>query len=124
MPKKWSEIRSQSKLAPEEIERISQEVAQEVAHMRLDDLRRARNLSQEQLAEALGVDQAVVSRIEHRADLYLSTLRRFVHAVGGTMRIIVEFPDSPAEIELEMLSDIEPPIPSKRGRPTRGAAAA
>ena len=49
-----------------------------LAEMPLHELRRARRLSQEQLAEELGATQPEISKIEHRTDMYVSTLRRFV----------------------------------------------
>jgi transcriptional regulator with XRE-family HTH domain len=83
-----------------------------VARMKLDDLRRSRSLSQEQIAELLGINQGAVSKIEHRSDLYISTLRRFVHAAGGEIRIIAQFPGG-EPIELDVFGDLEPPA-SKR----------
>lgn len=64
-----------------------------LAEMPLHELRRARKLSQEQLAEELGATQPEISKIEHRTDMYVSTLRRFVEAMGGELEIIVRFPD-------------------------------
>ena len=61
--------------------------------MPLNELRRARQLSQEQLAEELGATQPEISKMEHRADMYVSTLRRFVEAMGGELEIIARFPD-------------------------------
>jgi hypothetical protein len=58
----------------------------------LKDLRLLAEQSQEQLAKALGVKQPSVHKIEHQTDLYLSTLRRFVEAVGGTLELRVSLP--------------------------------
>ncbi len=66
--------------------------------MPLQELRRARQLSQEQLAEELGATQPEISKIEHRTDMYVSTLRRFVEAMGGQLEIIARFPDGTIEI--------------------------
>jgi transcriptional regulator with XRE-family HTH domain len=81
--------------------------------MKLDELRRARHLSQEQLAEAWGKDQAAVSRIEHQTDLYVSTLRRFIEAAGGELCITARFPDGDP-VELGGFGDIEPPVHTPR----------
>jgi transcriptional regulator with XRE-family HTH domain len=69
-----------------------------LAAMPLQELRRARQLSQEQLAEELGATQPEISKIEHRTDMYVSTLRRFVEAMGGELEIIARFPDGTVEI--------------------------
>lgn len=62
--------------------------------MTLRELRRARQITQEQLAELLGIGQDSVSRLESRPDFKLSTLQNYVHALGGTLRIVADFPDS------------------------------
>lgn len=59
-------------------------------------LRQGRALTQSSVADALGMDQSEVSRLERRSDLLLSTLRRFVRATGGELRLVVEYPDAPA----------------------------
>ena len=59
----------------------------------LPGLRRARGLSQEVVARELGTSQPEVSRIEHREDLHLSTLRRYVEALGGRLEMTAHFPD-------------------------------
>jgi transcriptional regulator with XRE-family HTH domain len=61
--------------------------------MTLRDLRKAHELTQERIAEALHISQDGVSRIETRSDFLLSTLRSYVEAMGGKLRLIVEFPD-------------------------------
>jgi len=64
--------------------------------MTLRDLRRAQDLTQERMAELLGVGQDNISRLESRADMLLSTLRSYVAAMGGSLDLIVRFPDRPA----------------------------
>jgi transcriptional regulator with XRE-family HTH domain len=64
-----------------------------IRNMALDELRAARHLTQAQLAQALGIKQAGVSRFEKRTDLYVSTLRRVVEAMGGELEIRAIFPD-------------------------------
>jgi DNA-binding XRE family transcriptional regulator len=59
----------------------------------LRDLRKARDLTQVRMAEALHISQDGVSRIEKRSDFLLSTLRSYIEAMGGKLRLIVEFPD-------------------------------
>jgi len=66
--------------------------------MPLQELRHARHLSQEQLAQTLSVKQAAVSKIEKRTDMYISTLRNFIKAMGGDLEIIAKFPDGSVQI--------------------------
>lgn len=75
-------------------------------YMTLRDLRRARELSQERIAELLKIRQDSVSRMEKRSDLLLSTLRSYVKAMGGELRLIAEFPDRPP-VELGGLAELD-----------------
>lgn len=80
---KWSEIRRRG-TAEEEAE-IAAEVRALLRENALMQLRRRREISQQELAAALGVSQVNVSRIEHEDDLQLSTMRRFIEALGGEL---------------------------------------
>lgn len=60
---------------------------------RLAELRTQRSLTQRDVAGALNVSQANVSRIEHEDDLYLSTLRAYIEALGGELELSARFPD-------------------------------
>ena len=82
----------------EKLSRLSKERQQKVEH-------RSAQLLTEEMAEILQIDQANVSRIEKRADLMLSTLRKYITAMGGELRLVVEFPDRPP-ISLIGISDI------------------
>ncbi len=91
MAKKFSELRAKMSVeAQQESERRFQEMMDE---MPLEQLRRARKLTQEQLAETLNLNQSSISKLEKRTDLYLSTLSNFVSAMGGELEIRVVFPD-------------------------------
>jgi transcriptional regulator with XRE-family HTH domain len=63
--------------------------------LNLRQLRATLNLTQTQLAEALGVGQDEVSRAERRADMLISTLRHTVEAMGGTLDIVAHLPGHP-----------------------------
>lgn len=78
--------------------RINAETDRLEAEMRLRELRNARDLSQADLADALDTDQGNVSRLEQQADMYVSTLRRYLEALGGTLEIIAHFPDRDVRI--------------------------
>ncbi len=81
------------KLSPAQRKRVDARAAQLVAEeMSLRELRRAHKLTQERVAETLGIGQDQVSRLEQRSDLLLSTLRSYVEAMGGRLTLIAEFP--------------------------------
>jgi transcriptional regulator with XRE-family HTH domain len=69
-----------------------------VEEMPLDELREARELTQEQLARVLRVNQAAVSKMERRTDMYLSTLQGIIKAMGGQLEIRAVFPDGVVRI--------------------------
>ncbi len=75
--------------------------------MTLQELRRARKLTQVRLAKALGISQDGVSRLEKRSDLLLSTMRKSVEAMGGNLSLVVEFPDRKPVI-LSGIAAVEP----------------
>jgi DNA-binding XRE family transcriptional regulator len=60
----------------------------------LADLRASQGITQQEVAQTLGVSQSNISRIEHEEDLYLSTLRGYVEALGGRLEVNVVFPDA------------------------------
>lgn len=91
----------------------------------LRDLRRAEHMTQERLAELMGVEQENVSRLERRADLLLSTLSSYVAAMGGKLRLIAEFPGRrPIAIALADVTGHEQLKPRRRRRATKKISAA
>ena|SRR5438093_7201687 len=66
----------------------------------LAELRQSRHVTQVQLAETLGISQGNVSRLEARNDVYLSTLRSYVEALGGHLEIAAVFGDERVPVEL------------------------
>jgi predicted transcriptional regulator len=60
--------------------------------MDLGDVRRALQLSQEELAQTLHIGQAAIAKLEKRTDMYVSTVRRFIEAMGGELEIVAKFP--------------------------------
>lgn len=78
----------------------------------LQELRKARALTQVRLAEVLGVTQDNVSRIEKRSDVLLSTLRSYIEAMGGELDLVVKFPDH-APVHLNTLSDLSEKPPAR-----------
>jgi len=86
------------KMAPASRERSRLLAAKYRAEMPLDELREAREMTQAHLARILKVNQAAVSKMERRTDMYVSTLQDFVKAMGGELRITAQFPDGVVEI--------------------------
>lgn len=64
----------------------------------LKDLRQAVAQTQQDLAASLGVGQDAISRLEKRSDMLLSTLRRYVEAMGGKLELVAQFPNRPPVI--------------------------
>jgi len=81
-------------LNPAQRKRVEARAAQLIEEeMTLRELRKARKLTQMQMAKNLGISQDGVSRLEKRSDLLLSTLRKTIEAMGGSLSIIAKFPD-------------------------------
>lgn len=87
-----------AKMPRESQERVAARVKDTLANMGLHELRAARELTQAQLAESLHINQAAVSKIERRADMYVGPLARFIEAMGGTLEIRACFPDGDVRI--------------------------
>lgn len=86
------------------IERRAKELLDE--HMTLQEIRKAQKLTQEHMAEVLGIGQDSVSRLEKRTDLHLSTLDNYISAMGGKLKLVAEFPNR-SPITIEKLTDLE-----------------
>ena len=80
-------------MPPERRERIADRTQDLLIELALRELRQARNLSQQQLADALGISQAALSKMEHQSDIQVSTLRRILDAMGGELKLVARFPD-------------------------------
>lgn len=87
----------------DQVEARYQAMRQEVEGLR--ELRQIAGKAQEDIANALNIKQPSVSKIEKQADMYLSTLRSYVEAVGGKLELIVKLPGGPA-LHLDHLGDI------------------
>jgi hypothetical protein len=86
------------KMSPASLARAEKRAQKMLAEMPLSELRAARQLTQESLAKSLGINQAAVSKMERRTDMYISTLRQFVMAMGGELVITARFPDGAIRI--------------------------
>ncbi len=93
------------RMAPERQDKIRKRTQELLAELPLQELRQARALSQQELAEVLGLNQATVSKLERRTDMYLSSLRRFVEAMGGELEVSANFPDG--RVRIQLFEDLE-----------------
>jgi len=96
MAKKFSEL--EKTISPERRAIIDAEVRKALAEMHLIELRNARGLTQRLLADALNIQQPAIAKLEKRTDMYISTLRSHIKAMGGELDIIARFPDGDVRI--------------------------
>ncbi len=109
---KWSDI--QAKYGKPEREAYRAEVAAEFEAERatLRQLRKAKTLTQQELARRLETSQAEISRMERRADMYVSTLAHYVEALGGRLEISAVFDEHRVAISLDDLASQSPDGPA------------
>lgn len=88
---KWSDIKGRTK--PEVRAQIEKEARRLSDDLHLSQLRKAKGLTQEAMAELLGVSQAEVSKMERRTELYVGTLRKFIEAMNGELVLAARFSD-------------------------------
>lgn len=121
MAKKFQELRDRMK--PESRERAKAKTETFLSEMALDELREARRLTQEQLAAQLQVRQPSIARMERRADMYVSTLRGVIKAMGGQMEIFAVFPEG--RVRINQFRDLRPQLSHEvRDRKTLPSTAA
>ncbi len=87
---RFEELRA--RMTPERRARNVAKTQALLAAMPLHELRQARAQSQADLAQRLQVKQPAIAKMEHRADIYVSNLRRFIEGMGGTLEIVAHFP--------------------------------
>jgi DNA-binding XRE family transcriptional regulator len=96
MAKKFSELRA--KMSPDSRQRSDAIAQTMLAEMPLNELRQARGLSQKMLADVLHVQQPSIAKLEKRTDMYISTLRSHIEAMGGELEVVAKFPDGSIKI--------------------------
>ena len=96
MAKNFKSLRD--KMSGSARERSAALAAKYRAEMPLDELREARAMTQQHLARLLKVNQSAISKMERRADVYVSTLQTVIQAMGGKLKITASFPDGEVEI--------------------------
>ncbi|MDO8953776.1 MAG: XRE family transcriptional regulator [Gammaproteobacteria bacterium] len=96
MAKNFTALRE--KMSPESRNCAEAKAKVMLAEMPLNELRQARGLSQVVLAKVLNVQQPSIAKMEHRTDMYISTLRSHIEAMGGMLEIVAKFPDGNVKI--------------------------
>jgi ribosome-binding protein aMBF1 (putative translation factor) len=96
MAKKFAELRA--KMSPESRARADEKAQVLLSEVPLNELRQARGLSQKVLAEVLHVQQPSIAKLERRTDMYISTLRSHIEAMGGELEVVARFPDGSVKI--------------------------
>lgn len=91
MAKSFDELKE--KMSPERREKIEDEAQAILISMALQELRQTRHLTQQDLANILNVNQAALSKMENQTDMRVSTLRKLLSAMGGSLKIVAEFPE-------------------------------
>jgi DNA-binding XRE family transcriptional regulator len=91
MARNFKELQAQ--IPPERRARTEELIQNTITEMALNELRKARQFTQADLAATLGVDQGSISKMEQRTDMYISTLRSYVEAMGGSLRVTASFPE-------------------------------
>ncbi len=105
MAKKFSELRA--KMSPQARARVGARVQAALREMPLNELRRALELAQKTVGDILGMSQPEVSKLEQRSDALISTVRRYVEAMGGQLDIIARFRDG--DVRITQFGDLEQP---------------
>lgn len=96
MAKKFALLRAA--MSPEAQATAARKTGEMLAEMPLNELRQARGLTQQMLADVLHVEQPSIAKMEKRTDMYLSTLRSHIEAMGGKLEIVANFPDGTVKI--------------------------
>lgn len=89
---KWSDVRKRQ-LTPAQLAEVDRLVAQDLVELNLRELRETLGKTQVEMAAAVDMSQSELSRSERREDHLLSTLRRYVEALGGELEVVANFGD-------------------------------
>lgn len=103
MARKFSELREQ--MSPKARAAAKAMTMTIIDEMPLNELRKAHDLAQGTLGDLLGMSQSEVSRLEQRSDSLISTVRRYVEAMGGQLDIVARFPDG--DVRIRQFSDLK-----------------
>ncbi len=96
---KWDGLKKKS-FTPEQLERLEERTRKTLLDMRLRELRKIAGVTQASLAKRLKVSQGQISETENREDVLVSTLRRYVAALGGEIEVVARFGDKSLKVSL------------------------
>lgn len=102
MARKFSTLRA--RMSPAAQARAAARAEAMLLEMQLQDIRKSRKVTQVELAQLLHVEQAAISKLENREDMYVSTLREYIRALGGELQLVAKFPD--AEIKVHSFEPV------------------
>lgn len=102
MAKKYTTLRA--RMSSDAQARSAARAEAMLLEMQLQDIRKSRNVTQVELANVLNVEQAAISKLENREDMYVSTLREYIRALGGELQLVAKFPD--AEIKVHNFAPV------------------
>lgn len=105
MAKKFADLVNRT-MSAESQDRARRKTEKMLGELALDELRAALSLTQEAVAETLGVKQSSVSKILHGQDMYLSTLDKILRAMGGELEVYVALPDGKVKLSLDQFRKI------------------
>jgi transcriptional regulator with XRE-family HTH domain len=108
MAKNFKEL--QVRMSPGARARSEAKAERMIQEMALDELRTALDLTQEQLAEVLHVRQAAISKVERRSDMFISTLRKIIEAMGGELEIRAILPGG--IVRISQFGELRKPNPA------------
>jgi DNA-binding XRE family transcriptional regulator len=103
MRRNWSELKG--RMSQEARARVDARVRKTLKELPLAEIRKAVGLTQVEMARTLRQSQGSVSKIENEADMYLSTLRKYVEAMGGSLRLTATFPGN-RSFEISRVADL------------------
>ncbi|WP_345796656.1 XRE family transcriptional regulator [Castellaniella sp. MT123] len=105
MIKKFAELRAQ--MSPGARTASANKAHAMLVEMPLNELRQARGLSQKTLAQVLHIQQPSIAKLEKRTDMYISTLRSHIEAMGGELEVVARFPEG--AVKISNFSDLGSP---------------
>jgi len=108
------------KMTAEQRKRSDARLREMRSQVRLQELRVARAQTQESMGDIMRVPQSSVCKIEQRTDAYVSTIRRYLKAMGATLQIVARFPDGES-FEITQFHEIgEPAVKPRSSKPSMG----
>lgn len=97
MSRPFKELKDE--MSPQRREKVEDQARDILLSMAIQELRQNRQLTQQELAEILSINQAALSKMEHQSDMRISTLRKLLAAMGAQLKIVAEFPDGEVVID-------------------------